>query len=189
MTKKQLVKVIDDALPVYLYEQALKDIQEGKISATLSSINPISDGFAYRGEAREGFDSECEWQQELFQILTKESGVDVEKFNWRSTLYAPGSGISWHLDQGDGRSFAFNYYCIDTWDIDWGGELLYLNKPVSTRQDLSKIALSSTGAELESIYPRPNRLALIYPGCAHRVIPVSERAGDRYRAAWTGFAF
>lgn len=70
-----------------------------------------------------------------------------------------------------------------------GGELLYLNKPVSTRQDLSKIALSSTGAELESIYPRPNRLALIYPGCAHRVIPVSERAGDRYRAAWTGFAF
>ncbi|WP_186276990.1 2OG-Fe(II) oxygenase [Corynebacterium anserum] len=189
MTNNQLIKVIDDALPEDLFAQALKDIQTEKLSATLGSINPIFDGFASRGPAREGFDPESKWRKELFQVLTTNSGIDVKQFYWRSTIYASGSGISWHLDQGDGRSYAFNYYCIDTWDIDWGGELLYLNKPVSTRQGLSEGALSSAGSELQLIYPRPNRLALIYPGCAHRVTPVSKRAGDHYRSTWTGFAF
>lgn len=67
MTKNQLVKVIDDALPEDLFAQALKDIQTEKLSATLGSINPIFDGSAYRGPAREGFDPESKCSRSYFK--------------------------------------------------------------------------------------------------------------------------
>lgn len=188
MIESKLIDIVDDVLSDELFNDAVADFNNLKLAATLSSINPTSDGFAFRGPATVGFDLSNKWQLALHDVLISRYGPS-DQYNWRATLYAPGSGISWHLDQGDGRRFAFNFYCTDNWDIDWGGELLYLKEPVNTRRDLVDAAMKSHGDNLGVVYPKPNRLAVIFPGCAHRVVPVSERAGDRMRKAWTGFAF
>lgn len=138
MPNETLVKVFDDVLSESHYQAALEDIRGGKLAATLSSINPMSDGFAFRGSPNTGFDDGVPWQRQLSQFLRANAGVQAEEFNWRATFYPPGSGISWHLDQGDGRSYAFNFYCMSSWEIDWGGELVYLNQSVSSRLKLSK---------------------------------------------------
>ncbi len=36
------------------------------------------------------------------------------------------------------------------------------------------------------VFPKPNRLVIVAPGCAHRINPLTAAAGDKVRATITG---
>lgn len=135
-------------------------------------------------------------------------------FTMRAFLYPQGAGLSWHLDLGR-YSGAYIYYAHPTWNVKWGGELMVADfaacpsgnntfnphdpKTSSIYQpDEAKRAGQHLDNAWENeklmemgtgryVYPKPNRLVIVAPGCAHCINPLTAAAGDKVRATITGF--
>jgi len=141
-------------------------------------------------------------------------GTDWVGFTVRAFLYPQGAGLSWHLDLGR-YSGAYIYYAHPTWNVKWGGELMVADMaargpgcnpfdpqdPTTSsiyQPDESKRAGQHLDNSWENeklmemgtgryIFPKPNRLVIVAPGCAHCVNPLTAAAGDKVRATITGF--
>jgi hypothetical protein len=146
--------------------------------------------------------------------LIGRSGTDWGGFTLRAFLYPQGAGLSWHLDLGR-YSGAYIYYAHPTWNVKWGGELMIAdlaacgpeNKPFDPHdpttsgiyqpdesrragQHLDNTWENEKLLELGTgryVYPKPNRLVIVAPGCAHCINPLTAAAGDKVRATITGF--
>ncbi|MHA1599502.1 MAG: 2OG-Fe(II) oxygenase [Alphaproteobacteria bacterium] len=138
-------------------------------------------------------------------------GNDWGGFTVRAFLYPQGAGLSWHLDLGR-YSGAYIYYAHPTWNVKWGGELMVADcEPGSKTFDPHDPTTSSIyqpdktkrfGQHLDNawenekllemgtgryVFPKPNRLVIVAPGCAHCINPLTSAAGDKVRATITGF--
>jgi len=146
--------------------------------------------------------------------LIGQKGRDWGGFTLRAFLYPQGAGLSWHLDLGR-YSGAYIYYAHPAWNVKWGGELMIADfvphPPGSTAFDPHDPTTSSIyqpderkrcGQHLDNaweneklmemgtgryIYPKPNRLVIVAPGCAHCINPLTAAAGDNVRATIAGF--
>ena len=144
-------------------------------------------------------------------------GDDWVGFTVRAFLYPQGAGLSWHLDLGRYSGAYIYYahptwnvkwggelMVADDADIADGepGRAVFdphdpttsgIYQPDQTRRvgqhldnawENQKLMEIGTG---RYVFPKPNRLVIVAPGCAHCINPLTAAAGDKVRATITGF--
>ncbi|MFD5929588.1 2OG-Fe(II) oxygenase [Streptomyces sp. NPDC060333] len=190
--------VIDDLLPRADFEAAADDIERVRLKPVLSTIDPVYDGFAYRGgEEKQPLGDTApdapRWQHavkervadhlDLLDAAGKGNHVSLTLSAWG---YPAGSRLSWHNDAGADRIGAYVYFVHRTWNADWGGGLALFDE--ASRADAPDgTALLHCAKHPALILPRPNRLVVFRAHTMHAVQRVDATAGDRMRRTWTGF--
>ena len=190
--------VIDDLLPAADFEATAEAFTRIPLKPVLSTIDPVYDGFAYRGgeerqELARNADDTPRWQRAVKEQIT--AHLDLLAAPGRAehlslTLsawgYPAGSRLSWHNDAGAGRIGAYVYFTHRAWDSDWGGGLAVFDE--ESRADAADgAALVDSARHPALILPRPNRLVVFRSHTMHAVQRVDTTAGDRLRRTWTGF--
>jgi Rps23 Pro-64 3,4-dihydroxylase Tpa1-like proline 4-hydroxylase len=116
-------------------------------------------------------------------------------------VYPAGSGLSLHADSNR-YSGSYTYFLHPRWGLHWGGYLMIFNPerygvngtaPYSEgfvlpwlSDDLENRAFEVPGLAI-SIFPKPNRLALISRNAYHMVSRVDANAGQNARISVAGF--
>ncbi|KUN75298.1 hypothetical protein AQJ66_36150 [Streptomyces bungoensis] len=190
--------VIDDLLPQADFEDTATAFEHIRLKPVLSTIDPVYDGFAYRGgEERQHLgahgDDAPRWQRAVDEQITAHLdllGAPGRAERLSLTLsawgYPAGSRLSWHNDAGAGRIGAYVYFTHRTWDTDWGGGLALIDE--ASRADAADgAALLHTATHPVLVLPRPNRLVVFRAHTMHAVQRVDATAGDRLRRTFTGF--
>ena len=143
----------------------------------------------------------------LNEVLDENSQLVGERLkDWKSVSAAPwvypmGSGLSLHADSNR-YSGSYTYFLHSRWGLHWGGYLMIFNP---ARYSVKRTAPYSSGFvlpwlsdEIEvrafedpglaiSIFPKPNRLALISRNAYHMVSRVDANAGQNPRVSVAGF--
>lgn len=147
----------------------------------------------------------------LFEAFVGRYDVDWKIFSAMPTIYQAGQGLVWHRDSEDNTG-SWVYYAHDTWNSEWGGELLLLHardlpresgvyfhrlRPTPDRpealpwqshldnRDASELLMAVGHGSY--VAPKPNRLVVIKGGTAHAIAKVSSAAGRHVRASIGGF--
>jgi hypothetical protein len=134
------------------------------------------------------------------EAVVGRKGEDWERLVARSWLYPPHTGLGWHDDTMCTGAFVF--YAHPTWSLDWGGELLLIERPSGQKATRAGAETSlGTASALRGPKPmpegsggrfvtaKPNRLVVLAAGTTHRIAPVSPLAGHHVRATISGFFF
>ncbi|MFJ3906227.1 2OG-Fe(II) oxygenase [Streptomyces sp. NPDC090025] len=205
--------VIDDLLPAADFEATAEAFAGIRLKPVLSTIDPVYDGFAYRGgEDRQRLTGNADdadaddasaadvnahdtprWQRAVKEQITAHLGLlgapdraDRLSLTLSAWGYPAGSRLSWHNDAGAGRIGAYVYFTHRAWDSDWGGGLAVIDE--ESRADAADgAALVDSATHPALILPRPNRLVVFRAHTMHAVQRVDATAGDRLRRTWTGF--
>ncbi|MFD0268845.1 2OG-Fe(II) oxygenase [Streptomyces sp. NPDC127106] len=190
--------VIDDLLPDADFARTATDFAAVRLKPVLSTIDPVYDGFAYRGgeDKQPLADSAVDaprWQRAVKEQITAHldvlgagPGTDGRALTFSAWGYPAGSRLSWHNDAGAARIGAYVYFTHDHWDASWGGGLAMVDE--ESRADACDGAALVAGASHPAlILPRPNRLVIFRARTMHAVQRVDATAGDRLRRTWTGF--
>lgn len=122
------------------------------------------------------------------------TGVDWQTMFCAPWLYPPGSALSLHRDAGD-YSGAFTYFVHPRWRIAWGGPLVVFDRaesPPAPEHRSDWLFETDDGPDTArgiatTVYPYPNRLALIGPDRPHLIGRVDVAAGESVRASLAGF--
>ncbi|MFG2716533.1 2OG-Fe(II) oxygenase [Streptomyces goshikiensis] len=189
--------VIDDLLPPADFEETTAAFAALRTKPVLSTIDPVHDGFAYRGgEDKQPLTSAPDaprWQRAVKEQITAHldvvgarTGDDDLALTLSAWTYPVGSRLSWHNDAGAGRVGAYVYFAHQTWDASWGGGLALIDEE-SRAEAAHGAALVHTPVHPTLILPRPNRLVVFRARTMHSVQRVDPAAGDRPRRTWTGF--
>jgi hypothetical protein len=122
------------------------------------------------------------------------AGVDWHAMFCAPWLYPPGSALTLHRDAGN-FSGAFTYFVHPRWRVAWGGPLVVFDRATSPPSgdhrshwlfdDTDEVDAGSGIAT--TVYPRPNRLALIGPDRPHLIGRVDANAGEHVRTSLAGF--
>ncbi|MCX4801341.1 2OG-Fe(II) oxygenase [Streptomyces sp. NPDC058682] len=188
--------VIDDLLPQADFDAAADE--RIRLKPVLSTIDPVYDGFAYRGgEERQALGDTApdapRWQRAVkeqisahLDLLDATGRADHISLTLSAWGYPAGSRLSWHNDAGAGRIGAYVYFTHRTWNTDWGGGLALIDE-ASRADALDGAALLQTAKHPALILPRPNRLVIFRAHTMHAIQRVDTTAGDRMRRTWTGF--
>ncbi|MEU2282383.1 2OG-Fe(II) oxygenase [Streptomyces sp. NPDC013178] len=190
--------VIDDLLPQADFDATADTFEHIRLKPVLSTIDPVYDGFAYRGgEEKQPLghtaDDAPRWQHAVKEQITTHLDLlgapgraDSLSLTLSAWGYPAGSRLSWHNDAGAGRIGAYVYFTHRTWDTDWGGGLALIDE--ESRADAADGAtLVHCATHPALILPRPNRLVIFRAHTMHAVQRVDPTAGDRLRRTWTGF--
>ncbi|MFF9345356.1 MULTISPECIES: 2OG-Fe(II) oxygenase [unclassified Streptomyces] len=190
--------VIDDLLPAADFEATAEAFTRISLKPVLSTIDPVYDGFAYRGgEERQDLarnaDDTPRWQRAVkeritahLDLLAAPGRAEHLSLTISAWGYPAGSRLSWHNDAGAGRIGAYVYFTHRAWDSDWGGGLAVFDE--ESRPDAADgAALVDSAGHPTLILPRPNRLVVFRAHTMHAVQRVDTTAGDRLRRTWTGF--
>ncbi|NXY98506.1 2OG-Fe(II) oxygenase [Streptomyces sp. BR123] len=192
--------VIDDLLPDADFARTAADFAAVRLKPVLSTIDPVYDGFAYRGgedkqplaDPHPASDTPP-WQRAVKEQITAHldvlgagPGTDGLALTRSAWGYPAGSRLSWHNDAGAGRIGAYVYFAHDHWDASWGGGLAVVDEE-SRADACDGAALVAGPSHPALILPRPNRLVVFRARTMHAVQRVDTTAGDRLRRTWTGF--
>ncbi|MEV0184685.1 2OG-Fe(II) oxygenase [Streptomyces sp. NPDC050625] len=193
--------VIDDLLPQADFDDTAAAFERIRLKPVLSTIDPVYDGFAYRGgeekqRLADSPDDTPRWQRavkeqitahlDLLGLLGAPDRAERLSLTLSAWGYPAGSRLSWHNDAGAGRVGAYVYFTHRAWDTDWGGGLTMIDEP--SRADAADgAALLHTTTHPTLILPRPNRLVVFRAHTMHAVQRVDATAGDRLRRTHTGF--
>jgi Rps23 Pro-64 3,4-dihydroxylase Tpa1-like proline 4-hydroxylase len=147
------------------------------------------------------------------QSIIGQRDRDWSSYGFRAYIYTVGTGLGWHEDDVS-VSGAFVYYCHPHWSMDWGGELLILEKVIPTGIEppggsiklpdnmRSMSTKGAVGPEFgwnsrahhfmdigmgQFVSAKPNRLVFIGPHHSHSVRPVTIAAGENPRISLAGF--
>ncbi|MFJ9810761.1 2OG-Fe(II) oxygenase [Streptomyces sp. NPDC101158] len=190
--------VIDDLLPDADFEATADAFTRIRLKPVLSTIDPMYDGFAYRGgEDKQRLahtdDEAPRWQRAVKEqigvhlgLLAAPGRAENLSLTFSAWGYPAGSRLSWHNDAGAGRIGAYVYFTHRTWDTDWGGGLALIDE--ESRADAADgAALVHSATHPALVLPRPNRLIVFRAHTMHAVQRVDATAGDRLRRTYTGF--
>ncbi|MFJ9829505.1 2OG-Fe(II) oxygenase [Streptomyces sp. NPDC101160] len=190
--------VIDDLLPEADFAATTEAFAGIRLKPVLSTIDPVYDGFAYRGgedkqRLADTDDDAPRWQRAVkeqirahLDLLAAPGRTEDLSLTLSAWGYPAGSRLSWHNDAGAGRIGAYVYFTHPTWDTDWGGGLALIDEE-SRPGAADGAALVHSTSHPALIQPRPNRLVVFRAHTMHAVQRVDTTAGDRLRRTYTGF--
>ncbi|MDQ2707607.1 MAG: 2OG-Fe(II) oxygenase [Actinomycetota bacterium] len=197
LTKGDRYVVIDDLLPPTAFEEARAEFDSVALKPGLSAIDPVYDGFNYRGGRDKVPLSTEDVGSTMRSAVVKEiknfSGLFDEATRWGREVtftawgYPSGPRLSWHNDGGAGRLGAFVYFVHPEWRPGWGGELAIVDCDGDGCAADSPLSILDTGPIPVLVRPRPNRLVLLKSHTLHAVQRVDPTAGDNLRKTFTGF--
>ncbi len=142
--------------------------------------------------------------------LVGRQGREWATCSCRPYVYPLGAGLSWHVDEVR-YTGSFIYYAHETWNANWGGELLVADATCRVKYPTVDLADPNARRMLETLHagqivdatyissklmetgcgqyvmPRPNRLVVLSAGNYHAIKRVDPSAGDHARVSVTGF--
>jgi len=129
------------------------------------------------------------------EIIDLYIGKNWKLYFLKPYIYPVNSSLQWH---DDGYSLgAFIYYCHNSWNIEWGGELLVsgkIEKYDIDKQRNTEIFFDNTFYNdlineqkfYYSIPPKKDRAVFIRPRVLHKVNSVLNSAGNNMRCSFSG---
>lgn len=191
--------VFDDVLNGKQINDAHQRFQNSQLVPTISPINQLHDGFAFKGPGPLSYMTAQDLNTPQRDLIAHLAAVCIRALypsaqdtgqRWRYSCtymaYTAGTQLSWHQDS-DGHDAVFNYY-LDPWQGHWGGELDLIDCPSpDTPDDASTdMAIVDSPLNITSVIPRANRMTVMYAQTLHRVRRVDPLAGSAIRRAISG---